>query len=102
MARQTINIGAQKNDHTGDTLRDAGEKINDNFAELYGVTLVDPNIAEVTATGTSTTNTLADWMADVETLRAAAPPEFVVLTQVEYDALSPPDPDIFYIITDSS
>jgi hypothetical protein len=32
MAFQTINIGAVVNDGTGDTLRDGGDKINDNFA----------------------------------------------------------------------
>lgn len=35
MAQQTINIGVTPNDGTGDTARDAGDKINDNFAELY-------------------------------------------------------------------
>lgn len=35
MAQQTINIGASANDGTGDTLRVAGTKINDNFTELY-------------------------------------------------------------------
>lgn len=35
MSRQTINIGASANDGTGDTLRGAGEKINDNFGEIY-------------------------------------------------------------------
>ena len=35
MAQQTINIGTIANDNTGDTLRGAGEKINDNFDELY-------------------------------------------------------------------
>jgi hypothetical protein len=35
MARQTINIGVVANDGTGDTFRIAGQKINDNFAELY-------------------------------------------------------------------
>ena len=36
MARQTINIGTNANDGTGDPLRTAFDKINDNFAELYG------------------------------------------------------------------
>jgi len=36
MARQTINIGSTANDGTGDPLRTAFDKINDNFAELYG------------------------------------------------------------------
>ena len=35
MARSTIEIGTTPNDGTGDTLRDAGTKINHNFAELY-------------------------------------------------------------------
>ena len=35
MARQTLDIGTNANDGTGDTLRSGGEKINDNFAELY-------------------------------------------------------------------
>lgn len=35
MAQQTINIGTIANDNTGDTLRGAGQKINDNFTELY-------------------------------------------------------------------
>ena len=36
MARQTINIGTNANDGTGDPLRTAFDKINDNFSELYG------------------------------------------------------------------
>lgn len=36
MAQQTIGIGAAPNDDTGDDLRTAGGKINDNFTELYG------------------------------------------------------------------
>lgn len=35
MTRQNIGIGAVANDGTGDTLRAAGDKINDNFVELY-------------------------------------------------------------------
>ena len=35
MARQTLDIGTNANDGTGDTLRSGGEKINDNFNELY-------------------------------------------------------------------
>lgn len=37
MAKQTINIGTTANDGTGDNLRGGGEKINDNFNELYGI-----------------------------------------------------------------
>lgn len=35
MAKQTINIGTSANDGTGDPLRDAFDKCNDNFTELY-------------------------------------------------------------------
>lgn len=35
MAKQVINIGTTANDGTGDPLRDAFDKVNDNFTELY-------------------------------------------------------------------
>jgi hypothetical protein len=35
MAQQTINIGTVANDNTGDPIRDAFDKINDNFDEIY-------------------------------------------------------------------
>jgi len=35
MAQQTINIGTVANDGTGDPLRTAFDKVNDNFTELY-------------------------------------------------------------------
>ena len=35
MANQTLGIGDAVNDGTGDTLRVAGDKINDNFLEIY-------------------------------------------------------------------
>jgi hypothetical protein len=35
MARQVINTGTTANDGTGDTLRNAGSKINENFVEVY-------------------------------------------------------------------
>lgn len=38
MAKQTVNIGTVANDNTGDNLRIAGDKINDNFTELYDIT----------------------------------------------------------------
>jgi hypothetical protein len=38
MAKQTINIGQTPNDRTGDPLRSAFEKINNNFTELYDLT----------------------------------------------------------------
>lgn len=35
MAQQTINIGTNPNDGTGDKLRVAFQKVNNNFTELY-------------------------------------------------------------------
>lgn len=35
MTRQNINTGSSANDGTGDTLRSAGTKINENFQEIY-------------------------------------------------------------------
>jgi hypothetical protein len=35
MAQQILNVGTNANDGTGDTLRVAMQKVNDNFAELY-------------------------------------------------------------------
>src|SRR6478609_372301 len=45
MAKQTVNIGASANDGTGDPLRTAFDKLNDNFDELY------LNSANVVTTG---------------------------------------------------
>jgi len=35
MAKQSLGLGTAANDNTGDTLRAGGDKINDNFNELY-------------------------------------------------------------------
>ena len=44
MTRQSINYGTNPNDGTGDTLRDAMDKVNDNFVELYNRISQDINI----------------------------------------------------------
>jgi len=46
MARQDINRGTSANDGTGDTLRTAAGKINDNFVEIY--TLLGGSGAQIT------------------------------------------------------
>jgi len=38
MAKQAIGIGTSVNDGTGDTIRVAMDKVNDNFTELYAFT----------------------------------------------------------------
>lgn len=37
MTKQTVDIGSAGNDHTGDPLRTAFGKVNDNFDELYSL-----------------------------------------------------------------
>jgi hypothetical protein len=55
MTQQLVNIGTIPNDGTGDTLRDAFDKANDNFTELYTDKAA---IAGQTFTGTITIPTL--------------------------------------------
>jgi len=57
MAKQIINTGSAANDRTGDTLRNAGIKINANFTELYNI-LGGSNI-------TSSTTSLTDSGLDI-------------------------------------
>jgi len=52
MSQQTINIGAVANDGSGDQLRDAFDKINDNTTEVYtGLVPVARTTAPATAKG---------------------------------------------------
>ena len=45
MARQTINIGSTANDGTGDPLRTAFNKVNENFIEVYdGINVFDQDL----------------------------------------------------------
>jgi hypothetical protein len=65
MAQQTINIGTTANDGTGDPLRTAFDKTNDNFNELYagaGVAdnSVDASKLDVSGNGTSGQALLSD------------------------------------------
>ena len=46
MAKQTINIGKAVNDKSGDPLRTAFDKINQNFTELYAIH-DDPDLTEL-------------------------------------------------------
>jgi hypothetical protein len=78
MAKQTINTGTIANDGTGDTIRDGGIKINENFTELYG------------ATGTL--------QSDVLALNGGGITAIVKLTQAAYDALDPVSATTLYVI----
>ena len=56
MARQIINIGSSANDGTGDPLRTAFDKINDNFQEVYGAGAAGTNI-DISTNTIASTNT---------------------------------------------
>lgn len=57
MAKQTINLGTTPNDGTGDNLRVGGDKINDNFTELYNsLNLAETLWSKTTITPTTVTN----------------------------------------------
>lgn len=68
MAQQTINIGSSANDGTGDAIRSAFDKSNDNFTELYaGSGVADNSVTHdklenrytvLSALGTGTDQTL--------------------------------------------
>lgn len=74
MAKQVINIGSAANDGTGDPLRTAFDKINDNFTELYsddagdvGSIVAGDAISVSSATGDVTVN-----VSDLTTSEIAA------------------------------
>ena len=53
MSQENINVGATGNDGTGDDLRTAGTKINNNFSEVYGDITVLQAISGVGTSGIS-------------------------------------------------
>jgi len=73
MAKQVINIGTTANDGTGDPIRDAFDKVNDNFTELYtddagdvgSITATAP-IARDSATGEVTISLLDDGVTNAK------------------------------------
>ena len=74
MALQSLNIGTAANDGTGDNLRVGGDKINDNFSEIYtafgdGSTL---SSLAVTALNNATANELVTVGATTTELDAEA------------------------------
>ena len=59
MAQEVINIGAQADDGTGDTIRGSGIKINANFTELYAMPFAQTSLGLV-ENEISTTQSNAD------------------------------------------
>ena len=71
MANQTLGIGDVANDGTGDTLRAASDKVNDNFLEVY--TLLGTGTALTTGlSATATVVTLSSAVGTFTTLTPAA------------------------------
>jgi len=63
MAYQALGLGTTANDGTGDSLRTGGDKVNDNFVEVYtklgdGTTLTADTVTLLTASQTLTNKTL--------------------------------------------
>ena len=52
MAKQTINIGTAPNDKTGDQLRTAFTKVNDNFTEVYSTSISISQLKSIVAAST--------------------------------------------------
>jgi len=65
MAQQTVGIGSSANDGTGDPLRTAFTKINENFTELYATTGMDTDKGiDINANTITSTSTNADIIID--------------------------------------
>ena len=89
MAKQSIGLGSTANDGTGDSLRVGGDKINDNFDEIY-TTYGDGSTLTPFTTGTSTltnktinltNNTLTGTIAEFNT--ALSDGDFATLSGTE-------------------
>ena len=59
MAKQSIGLGSTANDGTGDNLRVGGDKVNDNFDEIY-TALGDGSALQIITTG-ATSNQVLQW-----------------------------------------
>lgn len=59
MAKQSIGLGTTANDGTGDNLRIGGDKVNDNFDEIY-TALGDGSALQITTAGASS-NQVLQW-----------------------------------------
>ena len=60
MAKQSINIGSVANDGSGDSLRDAAQKINSNFTELYNTSGLDTSFTQSAFNKANSATTLSE------------------------------------------
>jgi hypothetical protein len=92
MAQQIIDIGSTANDGTGDTLRAAFIKTNDNFTELYSeflqnrIVVTQDNVA-TTLGGTidSTKQYFLDGIIDMGTTQITVPPTGMTIIGLSFD-----------------
>jgi hypothetical protein len=93
MTIQTINIGAAPNDGSGDPLRTAFTKVNENFSELYSRTYgCFHKLANITAPAASTVYSF-DWYANTTahvgsegiTVTSEAPTDIHIATAGSYN-----------------
>ena len=66
MAKQTVGIGTSANDGTGDSIRTGGDKINDNFTELFNALGDGTTIAANTGTLVSNTYIIASYQSNTQ------------------------------------
>ena len=74
MSKQSIDIGVQGNDGTGDSIRESFRKVNENFTEIYAVFGVDgainfTNLSDAPATYVSNQIIMASNAGDGLTAR---------------------------------
>ena len=89
MAKQTVNLGSAANDGTGDPLRTAFDKLNDNFDEVYGNNFVTQ--AQLGAEFTSKATIPSDYDVDFST---AAIFEDEMDADIDYDIENPKVGDV--------
>ena len=66
MAKQTVDLGSSANDGTGDSIRSGGDKVNDNFTELYNALGNGTTIAANTGTLASNAYLIASYQSNTQ------------------------------------
>lgn len=115
MAKQIINIGTTANDATGETVRSAFDKSNDNFTELYdsqlstsddltegSTNLYDKTVVLTDSYGVDSSGTYPNFTLEitgtVNQNGLASELKYWSGSQAEYDALTPDANTIYFVI----
>ena len=93
--KQTINIGTAANDGTGDALRTAMDKVNDNFSEIYSTGGDSLKIKFIDALGTA-----ADSESAITIILGITPAQAGAGYQVAIRYQSPSQYYLSYVISD--